>query len=154
MKISELKAGDNGISLRGRVLFVGKTRRVNTKYGQRDVTSAILADGSGDVFLDLWGDQIYVVNPGMEIELTGGYVHKWQNKLSISLSDGGEIKVIHKFFIDRKRDKPKPPVLSKEEKERMVRRMKEHMESVRKNYETVEAYKNSARDLRKKLVGY
>ncbi len=94
MKISELKAGSNEVSLKAEVTEVTEPRTVNTKYGTNTVANAVLDDGSGTVKLTLWGKQISSVKQGDNVEITGGFVKEWNGELQLGVGKTGEIKVL------------------------------------------------------------
>jgi ssDNA-binding replication factor A large subunit len=94
MKISELKAGSNDVSLKAEVTEVTEPRTVNTKYGTNTVANAVLDDGSGTVKLTLWGKQISTVKQGDNLEITGGFVKEWNGELQLGVGKTGEIKVL------------------------------------------------------------
>jgi ssDNA-binding replication factor A large subunit len=94
MKISELKAGSNDVSIKAEVTEVTEPRTVNTKYGTNTVANAILDDGSGTVKLTLWGKQISMVKQGDNVEITGGFVKEWNGELQLGVGKTGEIKVL------------------------------------------------------------
>jgi ssDNA-binding replication factor A large subunit len=94
MKISELKAGSNDVSLKAEVTEVTEPRTVNTKYGTNTVANAVLDDGSGTVKLTLWGKQISTVKQGDNVEITGGFVKEWNGELQLGVGKTGEIKVL------------------------------------------------------------
>jgi len=94
MKISELKAGSNEVSLKAEVTEVAEPRTVNTKYGTNTVANAVLDDGSGTVKLTLWGKQISTVKQGDNVEITGGFVKEWNGELQLGVGKTGEIKVL------------------------------------------------------------
>ena len=94
MKISELKAGLNDVSLKAEVVEVTEPRSVNTKYGTNTVANAVLDDGSGTVKLTLWGKQISSVKQGDNVEISGGYVKEWNGELQLGVGRAGELKVV------------------------------------------------------------
>jgi ssDNA-binding replication factor A large subunit len=94
MKISELKAGSNDVSLKAEVTEVTEPRTVNTKYGTNTVANAVLDDGSGTVKLTLWGAKISTVKQGDNVEITGGFVKEWNGELQLGVGKTGEIKVL------------------------------------------------------------
>jgi replication factor A1 len=95
MKISELKAGLNDVSLKAEVTEVTEPRSVNTKFGANTVADAVLDDGSGTTIkLTLWGNKISTVKPGDKVEISGGYVKEWNGELQLGVPKTGEIKVL------------------------------------------------------------
>lgn len=94
MKISELRAGLNDVSLKAAVTEISETRTVNTKYGTNTVADATIDDGSGKVKLTLWGKQISSVKQGDNIEITGGFVKEWNGELQVGVGRNGELKIV------------------------------------------------------------
>ncbi len=94
MKISELKAGMNDVSIKGKVAEVSDTRQVQTKYGLRTVADATVEDGSGSIKLSLWGEQISSVKAGDSVEINGGYVKEWNGEMQLGVGRTGELKVV------------------------------------------------------------
>jgi replication factor A1 len=93
MKISELKAGQNDVSIRGEVVELSEPRAVQTKYGARTVADATIDDGSGSIRLSLWGEQISLLKQGNSVEINGAYVKEWNGQLQLGVGKTGEIKV-------------------------------------------------------------
>ena len=74
MKIEDIKLGLSGISVEGKIVEIGESRDVNTKYGVRSVADAVLEDDTGQIKLSLWEDQIDSVNVGDAVVVRGAYV--------------------------------------------------------------------------------
>lgn len=94
MDISELKAGQNDVSVKAEVVEVSEPRSVNTKYGMNTVADATLEDNSGKVKLTLWGKQISTVKQGDKLEIKGAYVKEWNGELQLGVGKAGEMKVL------------------------------------------------------------
>jgi replication factor A1 len=94
MKISELKAGMNDVSLKAKVAELSEPRTVNTKYGMNTVADATLDDGSGTIKLSLWGNQISTVKSGDNVEIKGGYIKEWNGELQLGVGRTGELKKV------------------------------------------------------------
>jgi replication factor A1 len=94
MKISELKAGDPNVEVKGKIIEVGESRNVNTRFGASTVADAIIKDETGQIKLTLWRDQISKVKSGDEVEIIGGYVKEWNGELQLGIGKNGELKVL------------------------------------------------------------
>jgi replication factor A1 len=95
MKISELTAGQNDVSMTVEVSSVEEPREVTTKFGTRvTLTNAKVKDESGEVKLTLWGDQSSGVETGKKVEIENGFVKDFRGELQIGISKKGSIKVV------------------------------------------------------------
>jgi len=93
LKISELEAGMNNVTLTAEVREMGAPRDVQTKYGQNSVANAMIADDTGSIKLVLWGKQIDQVKQGATVEITGGYVNEYRNEKQLNLAKTSALKV-------------------------------------------------------------
>ena len=93
MNISEVKSGMMGVNIKGKVKSIGEIRTVNTKYGERKVADAVLDDGTGQIKLTLWGEQIDKIKIGNNVEIVDGMTREWQDQIQISVGKRGELKV-------------------------------------------------------------
>ncbi len=97
MKISELKAGANNVTVQGVVSRKDETREVVTKYGKRlNVANITLKDDSGEIAMSLWGKDIETVNQGDTIEVANGYVNEFRGNPQLSSGKFGKISVVKK----------------------------------------------------------
>jgi replication factor A1 len=94
MNISDIRPGMNGVSLEARVVEIGESRRVNTRYGARTVADATLEDDTGRIRLSLWEDQINSVSVGDKIVVHGAYVTQFRNVLQLSIPKAGKLEVV------------------------------------------------------------
>ncbi|MBW6451498.1 MAG: DNA-binding protein [DPANN group archaeon] len=93
MKISEITLDSKDITVEGTVVKVDEPRVVNTRFGQKKVATATIEDDSGQIDLSLWEDNISLLKEGKTIEITGGYVTEWRDKLQINLPRTGKIEI-------------------------------------------------------------
>lgn len=96
MKIRDVKPGMSNISLTARVLSISEPRRVETKYGEAMVASAIIADETGEIVLNLWRNQISLVKPGYLIRVENAFAKEYKGKLELSIGKQGKITVLSK----------------------------------------------------------
>lgn len=94
MKIADIKVGLSGISVEGKIVEIGDTRDVNTKYGVRSVADAVLEDDTGQIRLSLWEDQINSVSIGDKIVISGAYVTQFRDMLQLNIPRNGKLEVI------------------------------------------------------------
>jgi len=86
-EISTLRYGLNGVSFRARVVQKSETRAVTSKDGTAllvcDVT---LSDGTGEIPLAIWNNQISTVAKGDLIQVENARVRSFRGRIQLSLS--------------------------------------------------------------------
>jgi len=91
VKIKDIAAGMSNLSVEGKIIEKDESRKVNTRYGTKRVTNAILQDDTGEIDLVLWEDQIDSVDVGDEIEIENAYSTQWKGKLQLNIPRKGKI---------------------------------------------------------------
>jgi replication factor A1 len=77
------------------VIKVGEPRHVNLKSGGETRTADItIRDGSGQVSLSLWDDQIDRVMVGQRIRISGGYTNSFRGDLKLQTGKYGKLEVL------------------------------------------------------------
>jgi len=93
MKISEVQRGMSNVSIEGKVVDIGESREVNTRYGRKSVADAIIEDDSGEIKLTLWENQITSVRVGDTVSVSGGYVTEFRDSLQLNIPRSGKLEV-------------------------------------------------------------
>ncbi|MFH1126541.1 MAG: hypothetical protein V1718_00330 [archaeon] len=93
-KISEITSSSKDVEVEATVIEVQEPRTVNTRFGPKNVATAIIEDESGRINLSLWEDQISTVSEAKKIKISGAYVTEWKNNLQINLSKQSALEVI------------------------------------------------------------
>ncbi|MGC8571964.1 MAG: DNA-binding protein [Candidatus Micrarchaeia archaeon] len=97
MKINELKAGANNVTITAIVSKKDDAREVTTKYGKRlQVANIVLKDETGEIAMSLWGNDINTVNVGDKVEVSNAYVNEFKGNPQLSTGKFGKIRVIEK----------------------------------------------------------
>jgi len=94
MKIADIKLGLSGIIVEAKVVEIGESRDVNTKYGVKTVADAILEDDTGQIKLSLWEDQINSVSVGDNVAVRGAYVTQFRDTLQLNIPRSGKLEVV------------------------------------------------------------
>ncbi|MBN2203141.1 MAG: hypothetical protein JW700_03075 [Candidatus Aenigmarchaeota archaeon] len=95
VKISELKTGMNGISLKAKVTDLSEPREIMTKFGSvTTLTEATLEDDSGSIKLVLWGDQSKDIKNGTEVEVTNAFTKEFRDIMQLGIGKGGSAKSV------------------------------------------------------------
>ena len=92
--VSQVKKMRSGINLKAEVKSKGEPRTVNLKTGGTvDVCDAVISDGSDDIKLTLWGDDIKAVNIGDVVVITNGYTNEFKGEVSLTKGKFGKMEI-------------------------------------------------------------
>jgi len=92
--VAQVKKMRSGINLKAEVKSKGDPRTVNLKTGGTvDVCDAIISDGSDDIKLTLWGDDIKAVNIGDIVVITNGYTNEFKGEVSLTKGKFGKMEI-------------------------------------------------------------
>lgn len=92
--VAEVKKMRSGINLKAEVKSKGEPRTVNLKTGGTvDVCDAVITDGSDDMKLTLWGDDIKAVNVGDTVIITNGYTNEFKGDVSLTKGKFGKMEI-------------------------------------------------------------
>ena len=94
MKVRQIRAGMNGITVTGRISYVGIRRIVQTKFGEAPVVRAVLEDETGKISLNLWRDQIDLVSEGDMVRIENAFVRSYKEQLELNVGSRGRIVVL------------------------------------------------------------
>jgi replication factor A1 len=92
--VVQVKKMRSGINLKAEVKSKGEPRTVNLKTGGTvDVCDAVISDGSDDIKLTLWGDDIKAVNIGDVVVITNGYTNEFKGEVSLTKGKFGKMEI-------------------------------------------------------------
>ena len=92
--VAEVKKMRSGINLKAEVKSKGDPRTVNLKTGGTvDFCDAVISDGSDDIKLTLWGDDIKAVNVGDVVVITNGYTNEFKGDVSLTKGKFGKMEI-------------------------------------------------------------
>jgi len=94
LKINQIRAGMDGITLTGRIASISDKREVDTRYGKAYVANAVLEDDTGRISLNLWRNQIDPVKVGDLVKVENGFVRTFRQQLELNVGRRGRIAVI------------------------------------------------------------
>ena len=92
--VAQVKKMRSGINLKAEVKSKGEPRTVNLKTGGTvDVCDAVISDGTDDIKLTLWGDDIKAVNIGDTVVITNGYTNEFKGEVSLTKGKFGKMEI-------------------------------------------------------------
>ena len=96
MKMRDIKPGMENIYLTAKVVTLGNTRTVDTRYGSADVAIAILEDETGRLNFKLWRDQIRKVRVGDTIKVENAFAVLFDGKTELNVGSRGQLVVVRR----------------------------------------------------------
>ena len=100
MQIKDLKPKQGNVDIIVDVIDVGAHREFQ-KFGKAGkVATAIAKDGTGDIKLTLWNEDIEKVNAGDKVHLIDGYVSEWQGEMQLTTGRMGKLEVVGKADVN------------------------------------------------------
>ena len=97
--IKDLRHGMTRLTLKAKVLEVTKPKQVFTRYGNyATLAKAVIADGTGEIKLCLWNEQIDAVSAGDMVQIENARTSTFRGERQLSLGKNGTLSNIE--FID------------------------------------------------------
>ncbi len=93
-KILDLRPGEDGVNVRGRVLDAGDTRVVETRSGTRTLSEVTLGDETGRVTLTLWGEHAGTLEPDQVVEIQNGFTTVYRGRVQLNVGSRGAVRVL------------------------------------------------------------
>jgi ssDNA-binding replication factor A large subunit len=94
LKISDVRQGQKGLVLTGKVSKVSPPRDIQTRYGPARVATATFEDDSGAISLNLWRAQIELVKAGDLVRVENAFVNMFRDNLELNLGSDGRLTVL------------------------------------------------------------
>jgi replication factor A1 len=96
--IQDLRAGMNHVNLKAKVLEVTQPKQVFTRYGNyASLAKAVIEDGTGQIKLCLWNDQIDAVSAGATVQIENARTSTFKGERQLSLGKTGTVSNIAHF---------------------------------------------------------
>lgn len=89
--IADLTVESEDVELEATITDVQVPRVVSGKYGQKRITLATLEDGTGEIPVTLWEEQIDAVEEGERVRVEGAYTRDWAGDLQLNIPRDGDI---------------------------------------------------------------
>jgi replication factor A1 len=92
-KIKDLTPDSNRVNVLGKVVSIGETKDIQTRFGEtKKLTEIVLGDETGLVTMTLWGDQVGSVAPSDVVAIDNGYISLVRGHLRLNIGKYGNIK--------------------------------------------------------------
>ena len=95
MKIKDLKDGMKGVEVEAKVIEKTGPREVLSRYKDvvHRVANATISDGTGNIKLTLWNEQINQVNVNDNVKIEKGYVTSFRGEIQLNVGRYGKLSV-------------------------------------------------------------
>ena len=93
-KIKDVRPGMENLNLIVKVVRVGESRIISTKFGEAKTALALIEDETGRLNLKLWRSQVDLVKPGDVIKIENGFAVAFRGATEINVGSRGRIIVI------------------------------------------------------------
>lgn len=90
-RISDIRDGMKHLIVEGTITKIDTPKIVETRYGKTKLAVATLRDESGEITLNLWGNQIGIVKVGDNVRVEKGYTRLYEGKLTLNVHEWGRI---------------------------------------------------------------
>ncbi|MFB6209059.1 MAG: OB-fold nucleic acid binding domain-containing protein [Candidatus Nanohaloarchaea archaeon] len=94
MTVEELDPEADGVEITGTIAELPTPRAVNTKYGQKRITTVKFEDDTGTIDLTLWEEEIDAIEEGAKVHITGAYVREWADDIQLNIGRDGNIEQV------------------------------------------------------------
>jgi len=90
--IGDLRHGMKHVNLKAKVLEVTKPKQVFTRYGNfATLAKAVIADGTGEIKLCLWNEQIDAISAGDIVQIENARTSTFRGERQLSLGKNGTL---------------------------------------------------------------
>jgi replication factor A1 len=95
LKIKDLKDGMKRVEVEAKVVEKTSPREVISRYKDQvyRVANAVISDGTGNIKLTLWNDQIEQVNVNDNVKVENGYVTSFRGEIQLNVGRYGKLSV-------------------------------------------------------------
>ncbi len=94
LKVKDLKPGMENVSIRVRVLRLGKPHTVQTRAGMRTLSEALVGDSTGRVRMTLWGRASRSLREGAVFDIEGAWVTVFRGRIHLNAGSRTRIREV------------------------------------------------------------
>lgn len=95
MNIKELRNGMKKVDVEAKVVEKSTPRQVLSRYKDEtyNVATAMISDGTGQIKLTLWNEQINDVNVEDTVKIENGYVTSFKGEIQLNVGKFGKLTI-------------------------------------------------------------
>ncbi len=91
LNVNDLTEKSKNINATLKVIEVGDTKEIHSKFGDKRVCEVKVADSTGSILLSLWDDQIGKIAVGDTISIQNGYISVVRNSMRLNIGKYGKM---------------------------------------------------------------
>jgi replication factor A1 len=91
LNVKDLTEKSKNINATLKVIEVGETKDIHSKFGDKRVCEVKVADSTGSILLSLWDDQIGKIATGDTISIQNGYISVVRNSMRLNIGKYGKM---------------------------------------------------------------
>jgi len=93
LQIKDLRVGMKKVNLQAKVVEVSKPKFVVTRFGNHaSVANALVSDGTGEIKLCLWNDQIDTITVGDTVQIENARISAFKNERQMRVGKNGTLR--------------------------------------------------------------
>ena len=93
LQIKDLRVGMKKVNLQAKVVEVSKPKFVVTRFGNHaSVANALVSDGTGEIKLCLWNDQIETITVGDTVQIENARISAFKNERQMRVGKNGALR--------------------------------------------------------------
>ena len=89
--VKDLTENSKNVNATLKVLEIGETKDIESKFGSKRVCEVKVADATGSILLSLWDDQIGKIAAGDTISIQNGYISVVRNSMRLNIGKYGKM---------------------------------------------------------------
>ncbi len=90
-KINDLNENSKNVNATIKVIEIGETKDIPSRFGDKQVCEVKVADASGSILLSLWDDQIGKIAVGDTLSIQNGYISIVRNSMRLNIGKYGKM---------------------------------------------------------------
>lgn len=94
LTVEELEADSDDVEIEGTIKKLPTPRAVSTQYGQKRIVTVVFEDGTGEIDLTLWEEEIDAIEEGADVQIEGAYVREWADDIQLNIGRDGNIEMV------------------------------------------------------------
>ncbi|GFO97537.1 single-stranded DNA-binding protein [groundwater metagenome] len=89
--INDLTENSKNVNATIKVIEIGETKDIPSRFGNKRVCEVKVADASGSILLSLWDDQIGKIAVGDTLSIQNGYISIVRNSMRLNIGKYGKM---------------------------------------------------------------
>ncbi len=89
--INDLNENSKNVNATIKVIEIGETKDIPSRFGDKQVCEVKVADASGSILLSLWDDQIGKIAVGDTLSIQNGYISIVRNSMRLNIGKYGKM---------------------------------------------------------------